>query len=72
MVAAINALELDVLKPRLVQQVPRQLAAGSRKLRLFPGMLFHHPLDPELRTENQGNEQAHPRMARTSIGLARA
>ena len=58
MVAAVDALKLDGLKPRLVEQVPRQLAAGSWKLGPFNCVLGHHPFDPELRTKNQANEQA--------------
>jgi hypothetical protein len=59
MVAAVNALKLDGLQPRLVEQVPGQLAAGSRKLRLFRRVLLHHPFDPELWTKNQTDQQAH-------------
>jgi hypothetical protein len=72
MVTAINALKLDGLKPGLVEQVPRQLAAGSRKPWLFDRVLGHHPLDPELRTKNESNEQGATNNEKNKHGAAPA
>ena len=72
MIAATNALKLDGLKPRLVEQVPCQLAAGSRKLRPFDRVLRHHPPDPELRTKNESNEQGATNNEKNKHGAAPA
>ena len=56
----IGFLHRDGLQLRFVEQVARKLGAGAREIGPLRAMLAQHALDPELRAEDECQQQQAP------------
>lgn len=56
MVAAISLLDIDVAELHLIQQMPREFAARTRKVWPFRRVAVDDILDPHLRQKSQQHE----------------
>ena len=69
MVPGWHHLKLYVLKPCIIQQMPRQFAAGTRHVQPLDRVRAHDPLDPELRTKNQSDKHNKAEQSKNEHGF---